>query len=386
MLRIILSVLLLVACGTDETPSLDDIACSESCPKPPSVVIDHGSLPARYLIHYNDSEKIKAAVYNLTDSNYVHLNEYTAIDAFGITLDTAAAIEFANALPGIEMHPVVMMYANYEQDFPTWGLDRLDQPTLPLDKKFRYPDQSGKGINAYVIDTGIFPHKEFKARLQTGFSAVDTSPVDCNGHGTHVAGIIGATTYGVAKQANLYPVKVLNCDGEGTDETVIKGIDWVIKNHKKPAVANFSLGGEASAILDKAISKLVEQGVAVVVAAGNESEDACKSSPAREPSAITVGSTTIRDTLSSFSNVGKCIDILAPGSDILSTYLDDRAVRLSGTSMASPFTAGTVALVLGKQPTLTPKQVGVRLKSLSLKNKINGDLKDTPNRLLQIPK
>jgi subtilisin family serine protease len=288
-------------------------------------------------------------------------------------------------MPGLEFHPVKTMKASYyEQSFPTWGLDRLDQTDLPLDRKFKYPEHAGEGANVYIIDTGITPHTQFEKRLQPGFSSVGDGTEDCAGHGTHVAGIVAAKSYGVAKKAKLYPVRVLNCAGEGTDETVIAGVNWVAKNAKMPAVANLSLGGEASAPLDAAMVKLVKAGIATAVAAGNESDDACDVSPARVPSVITVGATTKRDTLASFSNYGKCIDILAPGEGILSTYLNGKTAYLSGTSMASPFVAGVLALLSMEMAAPTPGLLEEDMKQQAVWNKINNLQEDTANLLLQV--
>ena len=234
------------------------------------------------------------------------------------------------------------------QNSATWGLDRIDQVDLALSGTYSYVS-AGAGVDAYVIDTGILgTHSEFTRRMKSGYSAIGSSKntTDCNGHGTHVAGTIGGTTYGVAKAVSLIPVRVLGCNGSGTNSGVIAGINWAIKNHTtNNAVANLSLGGGISSTLDTAINNLINDGVTVVVAAGNSAVDACTSSPARVTRAITVAASTSNDSIASFSNIGSCVDIIAPGVGITSAwYTSSTAINtISGTSMASPHVAGAIA-------------------------------------------
>ncbi len=272
------------------------------------------------------------------------------------------------------------------QSFAPWGLDRLDQENLPLDRSYQSPD-SGAIVNAYVIDTGINTgHTDFQGRATHGFDFVDSDSdvSDCNGHGTHVAGTIGGSIHGVAKSAKIVGVRVLDCQGSGSFSGVISGIEWVTANHIKPAVANMSLGGGASQAIDDAIRASISAGVTYVVAAGNENQDACLGSPARVPTAITVGSTTNQDVRSSFSNFGTCVDIFAPGSDILSTWHTSTSATqtISGTSMASPHVAGVVALMLARSPQMTPLEVTNELILRSRTAKLTNIGVGSLNRLL----
>lgn len=267
-----------------------------------------------------------------------------------------------------------------------WGLDRIDQSGLPLDKTFSYSG-SGTGVNAYVIDTGIlFSHQEFGGRAVSGADFVDNDgdATDCNGHGTHVSGTIGGKTFGVAKNVNLIGVRVLDCNGSGSYSGVIAGVDWVTANHKKPAVANMSLGGPISQALEDAIANSIKAGVTYALAAGNDNQSACLSSPSRMANAIKVGSTTNTDQRSSFSNFGPCVDIFAPGSDIESAWdtSPSSTNTISGTSMATPHTTGVLALYLEKNPASSPDQAKAALIAGSISGKVASAGTGSPNKLL----
>lgn len=282
------------------------------------------------------------------------------------------------------LDPVVSTKAS--QNNATWGLDRIDQHDLPLNNTYNY-QEDGSNVTAYVIDTGIRnSHQEFGGRASSGYDFVDNDndANDCNGHGTHVAGTIGGSTWGVAKNVNLVGVRVLNCSGSGTYSGVISGINWVKNNAALPAVANMSLGGGVSQAVDDAVNNLVTSGITTVVAAGNNNADACSYSPARAVQAITVGSTTNTDARSSFSNYGTCLDIFGPGSSITSAwYSSDNATNtISGTSMAAPHVAGVAALYLDENSSLTPAQVGTLLSNRSSKNKVTNPNAGSPNELV----
>jgi aqualysin 1 len=262
----------------------------------------------------------------------------------------------------------------------TWGLDRIDQRNLPLSGTFTYT-RTGSGVKAYVIDTGIrFSHSQFGGRAVTGYDAVDGgSADDCNGHGTHVAGTIGGATYGVAKSVQLVGVRVLNCSGSGTTSGVIAGVNWVTGNHLagQPAVANMSLGGGASSALDTAVNNSINDGVSYAVAAGNgdflgRQQNACNYSPARVGAAMTISATDSSDRKASWANYGNCVDWFAPGVSITSAWHNSNTATrtISGTSMATPHTAGVAALYLQSNPSASPANVRTALYNNTTKGKV----------------
>lgn len=323
--------------------------------------------------------------------NYVQARGGEVLYTYSAALNGFAAKMPEKAVTALRKNPNVayievdqVVSISDSQSNPTWGLDRIDQRDLPLDDTYVY-NQNGDGVHAYIIDTGIrITHNEFGSRASYAYDSLGGSGNDCHGHGTHVAGTVGGTTYGVAKSVSLYAVRVLDCNGSGTTSGVIAGVDWVTNNHNSPAVANMSLGGGASSSLDNAVSNSIAAGVTYAVAAGNDSANACNYSPARVDDALTAGATTSSDSRSSFSNYGSCVDIFAPGSSITSAWnsSDSSTNTISGTSMASPHVAGVAALYLDANPGASPSQVFNAVIDGATSGRLSGIGSGSPNLLL----
>ncbi|AGZ46322.1 S8 family peptidase [Actinoplanes friuliensis] len=315
----------------------------------------------------------------------VRTNYLSAVRGFQADMTATQARRLAAnpAVDYVEQDAVVTMADT--QSNPTWGLDRIDQTSLPLSKTYTYRPASD--VTAYVLDTGIrISHSEFEGRASYGWDFIDkdSTAQDCNGHGTHVAGTVGGATYGVAKDVKLVGVRVLDCTGSGAYSAIIAGIDWVTTHAVKPAVANMSVGGTASSALNAAVTRSIASGVTYAVAAGNDNKDACGFSPASAADAITVGATDSADARASFSNYGSCLDIFAPGVKITAaSYSNDTGSQImSGTSMASPHVAGAAALVLAANPSFTPAQIREALVGNSTPGKVTSAGSGSVNKLL----
>ncbi|MFE7326413.1 S8 family serine peptidase [Streptomyces sp. NPDC057565] len=313
-----------------------------------------------------------------------------ALNGYAVELSEAQAKKFA-ADPAVEsvVQNRTFTVSGTQPSPPSWGLDRIDQKTLPLNQSYTYPDKAGEGVTAYIIDTGVrITHSDFGGRASYGYDAIDNDNTaqDGNGHGTHVAGTVAGSAYGVAKKAKIVAVRVLNNSGSGTTAQVVAGIDWVTAHAVKPAVANMSLGGGADSVLDAAVRNSIASGITYAVAAGNESTNASTKSPARVTEAITVGSTTSTDARSSFSNYGSVLDIFAPGSSITSSWntSDSATNTISGTSMATPHVAGAAALYLADHPADTPAQVSAGLVAAASTGVVTSPGTGSPNRLLNV--
>ena len=335
----------------------------------------HGqTIPGRYIVVFKSTVADAPGLARRMTAAHggrLHFSYESALKGFAADLPDAAAAALARNpnVAFVEQDQVVTAFADaVTQSGATWGLDRIDQPLRPLSGTFGYTN-TGVGVTAYIIDTGInFGHTEFGGRATSGHDFIDNdaNASDCDGHGTHVAGTTGGATYGVAKGVSLVAVRVLNCSGSGTLSGVVAGVDWVTAHHAagEPAVANMSLGSGASSSVDLAVTNSIADGVTYVVAAGNgnrggRQQDACNYSPARVGPAITIGATSSTDAKASWSNYGPCVDFFAPGVSIKSAWYTSTTATntISGTSMAAPHVAGVAALYLQSNPGASPQVV-----------------------------
>ncbi|GII67395.1 serine protease [Sphaerisporangium krabiense] len=351
-----------------------------------------GSVPGAYIVVLKDTtalaEVTTAKAKDLTARHGGRLTYvYTAgLRGFAVKMSEQAAARLA-AEPGVAYveQDGRAHIADTQTNPPSWGLDRVDQRALPVDKGYTYGNKA-ENVTAYILDTGLYKaHGDFGGRASDGYDFIDDDAIanDCHGHGTHVSGTVGSATYGVAKGVRLVGVRVLDCSGNGEWSQVIAGIDWMVKNVRKPAVANMSLSGDPDSSVDDAVARATSAGITMAVAGGNNNgADSCSYSPARAPSAITAGATDSSDTRSSFSNVGTCLDVFAPGSSIVSTANSGGTATMSGTSMASPHVAGAAALYLSANPSATPAEVTKALTGNATPNVVKSPGSGSPNKLL----
>ncbi|MBY8848652.1 S8 family peptidase [Saccharothrix sp. MB29] len=346
------------------------------------------AVPGRYVVVLEDDAVVQASDLTSKHGGTVTATWRHALRGFAVDASEAEARRLAAdpAVASVSEDGLVRA-VDVQPNPPSWGLDRIDQRDLPLDSSYSYGTTAGN-VRAYVLDTGIrTTHTTFGGRATWGHDAVDGTNTDCNGHGTHVAGTIGGSQYGVAKDVRLVAVRVLNCAGSGTFAQVISGVDWVTANAVKPAVANMSLGAAASAAtapLEAAIRNSIASGVTYAVASGNSNADACGYSPALVGEAITVNASTSGDARASFSNYGRCTDLYAPGQSITSSWHtgDAAANTISGTSMATPHVAGAAALHLAARPGDAPAAVQAALVDAATPGKVTDPGAGSPNRLL----
>lgn len=344
------------------------------------------------------ADQAAALVASVGGGQILHSYEY-ALRGFAVRINALQAdLLRANPLVArVSEDLKVVAYAT--QNSPaSYGLDRIDQRNLPLNSQYNYPDLAGQGAHIYVIDTGLNPnHSEFSGRVGTSRNFISgeaaTNWTDCNGHGTHVMGTAGGTSYGVAKKATLHALRVLDCGGSGSSADIIAAMNWLIANQETPAVANMSLGTQyipfvntRSAEQEAAVKNMVNANIAVALAAGNDSADACKISPAAAPEALTVGATQSNDAKASYSNYGTCLDLFAPGSAIISAdYANNSgSTSMDGTSMASPHVAGALALKRASNPGLTAAQAQSALVSDTTTGKVTSPGTGSPNKLLYV--
>ena len=347
-----------------------------------------GGSGSTYIVRFRDGTEGRSL--SLLRAPYVAraYRPLTAFPGMVVTLTGAERAALASN-PAVEyVEASIPVQVASTQTDPPWGLDRIDQTVPALDGSYT-SNQTGSGVKVYVIDTGVNPaHTDFGGRVTAGVSWIDDGlgTRDCHGHGTHVAGTVGGRTFGVAKDVTIVPLRVLGCDGNGTSEDAVRAMDWVVSDHVKgrPAVVNLSLTGGYSRAENDAVKRLVDDGVTVVIAAGNHASDACTMSPGSAPSALTIAASDRADAKLGSSNHGACIDLYAPGGDIRSAAGESGSDTMSGTSMAAPHVAGVAALILGRNPSWSPARITAQIARLSLRDRIGGNPDDTPNRLLNI--
>jgi subtilisin family serine protease len=374
----LLAGLALAACSTDSVTSVSPDAASVALAATPQA----GAVKDQYIVVLKAGASARAAA-AAVGASPVHTYS-AALNGFAARLNAGqlTALRNNSHVDYIAADEVISTTAT--QSYPTWGLDRIDQRYRPLNSSYTY-NRTGAGVTVYVLDTGIrYSHTEFGGRAVPGYDAYGGNGSDCNGHGTHVAGTVGGATYGVAKGVTLVSVRVLDCYGNGTTSGVIAGVDWVTANHATLSVANMSLGGPANTALDNAVRNSIAAGVTYVIAAGNNNANACNYSPARITDALIVGNVNSSDTRNSTSNYGLCLDLFAPGTNIVSASYgsDTGTATLSGTSMAAPHVAGIAAMYLEWIPGSQPVDVQYAIDQNGTWDVVSNRGSNSPNRVV----
>jgi subtilisin family serine protease len=370
---------LLAACSdqpTDPAPQQQEARLA------PVYSVNGDVIPDRYIVVLKEGSRA-ADILNAINARANHT--YSAVlNGFAAEL-TPKQVQVLQRMPFVDyLEPDQEVLADATVTAESWGLDRIDQRNLPLSGTFTYTS-TASNVYAYIIDTGIYTsHTQFGGRASNVYDALGGNGQDCHGHGTHVAGTVGGSTYGIARAVQLRGVRVLNCSGSGSTSGIIAAVDWVRNNRSNPAVANLSLGGGYSSSLNTAINNLANSGVFVAVAAGNSNRNACNYSPASAASAYTVAASTSTDARASYSNYGSCVDGYAPGSSIKSAWIGSTSATatINGTSMASPHVAGVAALYKATYGNVSSSSISSWINSNATLNKITGNRSGTPNRLL----
>jgi subtilisin family serine protease len=350
-------------------------------PKPPPSGPARGKpIPGQYIVVLKSGATARSvAAITKVQPKYVY---DAALNGFAAKLDRGQLIALQHNPQVAYIEQDMEVTADATQTAPTWGLDRIDERTLPLSGSFTY-NRTGAGVRVYIIDSGIrTSHSDFGGRALAVYDAFGGSGQDCNGHGTHVAGTVGGSRYGVAKGVLLRAVRVLDCNGVGSWSGIIAGINWVANNHVKPAVANMSLGGGYNASVNAAVTNMINRGVFTAVAAGNSNLNACNFSPSSAPGTLTVAASNINDYKASFSNYGGCVDVYAPGVSITSDWYNGGTFTMNGTSMASPHAAGLGALYKANYGDVASWVIVSWIINNSTTGVIKGNISGTPNRLL----
>ncbi|MGX1955276.1 S8 family peptidase [Streptomyces sp. CB02115] len=370
---------------------------AQAAPAPEGRVLHAGAaeaIPGSYIVTLKETAgfRASAAQGKKLIAGYGGRIERTytsALNGYAAQLSSTAAKQLAAdpAVASVEQNQKV--HSTATQTNAPWGLDRIDQPNLPLNGTFTYPDSAGVNTTVYVLDTGVrITHQDIVGRASNGYDFVDNDNVaqDGNGHGTHVATTAAGTVYGVAKKAKIVAVRVLNNSGSGTTAGVIAGVDWITANHVASSVANVSLGGGPSTTLDNAVRRSIASGVTYSIAAGNSNAPASGFSPARVETALTVGATTRTDARATYSNHGPLVDLFAPGSDITAGWAtsDTATYTGNGTSFAAPHVAGAAAVYLTNHPGSSPAAVGTALVNGATSNVLTGIGTGSPNKLLRL--